>query len=417
MKPSKFHNRAPANGRDVVAEDVAATIMFLTRPPASGGAYLQSKDFKAATAVDDLTVRFEGNKPYSLWQEVFSPVIVPKEMLDEQTLKQSIPVGSGPYEYKSHTQGSIEEIKKSETYRLKDQLPHITERKLTFVPDEAAIEAAFRATQIDGIGFNNIKQRDQIAKDLGNKITVKDIPSNSGMALVLNINRPPWDDIRAREAIYRAIDVDRVINTVYFGDAERTWYFSKASYSRSPLGPEPVKDLISYDPKKAADLVKAAGIDPNKEFEFMVPVEDQKWVDSGRLMAEDLQKIGIKTRVNPVVRNIYLQRAGPKPGDFDISMSVLLSYQYARTNSGTFWDSTSLQDPEVDAIIERIYETVDIKQRDQLSQDFERMLARKYSNLVPVLSAIDHYGWYSYIKGYNDQYLPYRYQITRWLDK
>jgi peptide/nickel transport system substrate-binding protein len=417
MKPSKFQNRAPANGRDVTAEDIAATVMFLTKPPASGGAHLQSRDFKAATAIDPLTVRYESNKAYSLWQEIYAPVIVPKEMLDEQTLKQQIPVGSGPYEYKSHQQGSIEEIKKSETYRDKDQLPYIAEKKLTFVPDEAAIEAAFRSGQIDGMSFNNIKQRDQIAKDLGSRVTIRDVPSNSGMALVLNVNRPPWNDIRAREAVYRAVDVDRVINTVYFGDAERTWYYSKGSYLRSPIGPEAVKDFIAYDPKKAADLVKAAGIDPNKEFEFMVPVEDQKWVDSGRLMAEDLQKIGIKTRVNPVVRNIYLQRGGPKPGDFDITMSVLLSYQYARTNSGTFWDSTSLQDPEVDAIVERIYTTVDVRQRDQLSHEFERMLARKYSNLVPLLSAIDHYGWYSYLKGYNDQYLPYRYQITRWLDK
>ena len=191
MKPSKFQNRPPANGRDVTAEDVAATVMFLTKPPASGGAYLQSRDFKGATAVDSLTVRYEGNKPYSLWQEILSPVIVPKEMLDEQTLKQTIPVGSGPYEYKGHTQGSIEEIKKSETYRQKDQLPYIAEKKLTFVPDEAAIEAAFRANQIDGMSFNNIKQRDQIVKDLGNRITIKDIPSNSGMALVLNVNRPP----------------------------------------------------------------------------------------------------------------------------------------------------------------------------------------------------------------------------------
>jgi peptide/nickel transport system substrate-binding protein len=417
MKPSKFQNRAPANGRDVTAEDVAATVMFLTKPPASGGAYLQSKDFKAASAVDALTLRYEGTKPYSLWQEVLAPVIVPKEMLDEKTLKETIPVGSGPYEYKSHTQGSIEEIKKSESYREKDQLPYIAERKLTFVPDEAAIEAAFRSGQIDGMGFNNIKQRDQVAKDLGSRVVIRDIPSPSGMALVLNVNRPPWNDIRAREAVYRAIDVDRVINTVYFGDAERTWYYSKGSYLRSPIGPEAVKDFIAHDPKKAADLVKAAGIDPNKEFEFMVPVEDQKWVDSGRLMAEDLAKAGIKTRVNPVVRNIYLQRGGPKPGDFDITMSVLLSYQYARTNSGTFWDSTSLQDPEVDAIVERIYTTVDVRQRDQLSQEFERMLARKYSNLVPILSAMDHYGWYSYLKGYNDQYLPYRYQIRRWLDK
>ena len=118
-----------------------------------------------------------------------------------------------------------------------------------------------------------------------------------------------------------------------------------------------------------------------------------------------------------VVRNIYLQRAGPKPGDFDITMSVLLSYQYAQTNSGTFWDSTSLQDPEVDALVDKIYDTLDTRQRDNLSHDFEMLLAKKYTNLVPVLSAVDHYGWYSYLKGYNDQYLPYRYQITRWLDK
>ncbi|MGD9895331.1 MAG: ABC transporter substrate-binding protein, partial [Dehalococcoidia bacterium] len=112
MQPSKFQNRAPANGREVTAEDVAATVEFLRKPPASGGAYLQGKDFKGITAIDPLTVRYDGNKPYAFFIEVGSPVIVPKEMLDEQTLKTSIPVGSGPYEYKSHTQSSIEEIKK-----------------------------------------------------------------------------------------------------------------------------------------------------------------------------------------------------------------------------------------------------------------------------------------------------------------
>ena len=44
--------------------------------PASGGAYLQGKDFKGITAVDPLTVRYEGNKPYAFFLEVASPVIV-----------------------------------------------------------------------------------------------------------------------------------------------------------------------------------------------------------------------------------------------------------------------------------------------------------------------------------------------------
>ncbi|MGH2583785.1 MAG: ABC transporter substrate-binding protein, partial [Dehalococcoidia bacterium] len=321
--------------------------------------------------------------------------------------------------YKTHTQGSVEETTRSSGWRLKEQ-PYIAERKLTFVPDVAAMEAAFRSGQIDILyteGVTNIKQRDALERDLGDKLVLRDIPSASGMALVLNIHRPPWNDIRAREAVYRAIDVERVINTVYFGDGRRTWYFSEGSYTRNPLGPEAVQDLVSYDPKKAAELVKAAGIDPNHEFEFMVPVEAKEWVDSARLMAEDLSAAGIKTRINPVVRNIYLQRAGPKPGDFDITMSVLLSYQYARTESGTFWNSTSLEDPEVDAMVNKIYETPDAMARDKLSHEFEMMLARKYSNLVPLLSTVSHYAWYSYLKGYNEEYLPGNYQIGHWLDK
>ncbi|MGH2600818.1 MAG: hypothetical protein ACRDJ9_15715, partial [Dehalococcoidia bacterium] len=58
MQPSTFQNRAPANGRDVTAEDVAAIVEFLRKPPASGGAYLQGTDFKGVTAVDPLTLRY-----------------------------------------------------------------------------------------------------------------------------------------------------------------------------------------------------------------------------------------------------------------------------------------------------------------------------------------------------------------------
>lgn len=424
LHPSTFHNRPPVNGRNVTAEDVAATVQFISKPPANGGAFFQSgKDLKSATAVDATTIRFEMFGPRALFFEELrgnqapAKVIIPKEMADEKALKEQPPIGSGPYEYKTHTQGSIEEVKRFEGYRVKG-LPYIDEKKLTFVPDQAAIEAAFRAGQIDLTAFTDVKQKESVARDLGAKIVLHRRPSDTGMALIVNIHRVPWNDIRVREALYRAIDVDRVINTVYFGDAERTWYFSKARTERNPIGPEPVMQYISYDPKKASDLLKASGMDLTKEYEFMVPVEAQTWVDAARLMAEDFAKVGLKTRLNPVVRNLYLQRAGPKPGDFDISMSVLLDYQYAQTNSGTFWDSTSLEDPEVDALVAKIFETIDAKERDKLSAEFQVMLARKYSNFIPVLSTMEHYAWYTYLKGVDPDYHPRRgIQRTRWLDK
>ena len=422
LNPAKFHNRPPANGRDLVAEDVVALVEFLKKPPASGGSFIQSgKDLKSVTAVDAQTVRFETHGPRAFFFEEGGGErpIAPREMLDEKTLKETIPVGTGPFQYKSHSQGSIEEVARFEGYRLADR-PYLDGRRLTFVPDVAAMEAAFRSGQIDLLtyeGITSVRAKESLQRDLGNRIVVKTNPSTSGMALVVNVNRPPWNDVRVREALYRAIDVDRVINTVFFGDGERSWYFSKARTTRFPLGPEPVMQYIGYDPRKAQELLRASGIDLNKEYEFMLPVESQTWVDSGRLMAEDFAKVGLKTRLNPIVRNIYLQRAGPKPGDFDITMSVMLDYQYAQTDSGTFWNSTSLQDPEVDALVARIQETVDEKQRERLSHEFETMLARKYSNFIPIMSGNWHYAWYSHVKGMNPAFQPAWYQSGIWLDR
>lgn len=425
MQPANFHNREPANGREVTAEDYVETIKFLMKPPASGGSFLQSgKDLKAVTAVDKLTVRHDTFGPRGFFYETMAArYIVPKEMLDEERLKRSIPVGSGPYDYKAHTQGSIEEVKRNEGYRLKPR-PYIDEKKLTFMPDNVAVEAAFRSGQIDAIdneSVQSIKQRDAIVKDLGARVVANSYPTASGMALVVNVNRPPWNDQRVREAIYRAIDVERILNVVFFGDGVRSWYFSPANVARNAVSYDDVKQYVGYDPKKASDLLKASGMDLSKEYEFMVPVENQSWVDSGRLAAEDLAKIGLKTRLNPVVRNIYLQRAGPKPGDFDITMSVFLDWQYMKTKSGTFWDSTSLQDPEVDALVDKIEQTVDPATRDKLWVDVQMMLARKHSNLMPLLTGNVHFITYAYIKGINKDFgnatVSSGWQDDRWLAK
>ncbi len=419
----KFHNRAPANGRAMTAEDVVQVYEFLKKPPASGGAFVQSgKDMKSITAVDAKTIRLETFGPRAFTYEELAPrgLIVPKEMLDEQTQKNTPPIGTGPYMYKAHQQGSTEELVKNPDYWRKGQ-PYPDGKKVTFIPDAAAGEAAFRDGQIDDISFTDVKQRDSVKQALGNKITLQDYPSTSGLALVLNIHRPPFNDPRVREAIHRAIDAQRIINIVWFGDGDPAWYFSDARTSRFPIGRKAVEQYVGFDQKKAADLLKAAGVDPNKEYELMAPVETQTWVDASKLISEDLAKVGLKTKVTPIVRNVYLQKAGPKPGDFDITMSVFLDYIYMQTNSGTFWDNTSLEDKEVDALADKIKETINAEERKKLSNDIEIMLAKKYSNFVPVLSAKGHTAWYSYVKGVNleSSRVGSRQgnQIGLWLDK
>ncbi len=417
----KYHNRAPANGRVATAEDYVKTIDFLKVPPASGGSFIQSgKDLKSVTAVDDVTLKFEMFGPRAFFFDNMNRQAVPKEMLDEQTLKNSPPVGTGPYMYKSHQQNSNEELVRNPDYFVKGR-PYLDGKLITFLGDSAAVEAAFRAGQVDDPGgaWDNIKQSDQIAKDLGSKIKNLTYASTSGMAMLVNIHRDPWKDARVREAFYRAIDIDRILNVVFLGDGEKTWYFSNAVPSRFPVGRKAVEQYVGYDPTKAKQLLSASGADLSKTFEVMVPPEAQTWVDGGGLAAEDLNKVGFKTKVNPVVRNIYLQRAGPKPGDFDITMTVFLDYQYMQTSSGTFWDNTSLEDKEVDDLSAKIQATIDDSARAKLSNQIEIMLAQKYSPLYPMLSTNIHASYYATSKGVDLEADPGGlggWQINRWKD-
>jgi len=94
-----------ATGRAATAEDFVQTIEFLKKPPASGGAFIQSgKDLKSVTAVDASTLKFEMLGPRAFFFEQMNRHPVPKEMLDEQILKTQVPVGTGPYMYKEHRQ-------------------------------------------------------------------------------------------------------------------------------------------------------------------------------------------------------------------------------------------------------------------------------------------------------------------------
>ncbi len=405
-KSSKFNSIVGA--RMLTAEDVVARYAFVAVPPASSNNFIQER--LTVSAVDELTLKYEMIRPEAFFLETAGamqrPFELPQEMLDEDILKQEVPIGTGPYMFESYQVGSVERQVRNPDYWQKG-FPYPDARSLTIIPDSAAAEAAFRGNQTDRIGFQDIKQAESVARDLGDKITSRSYQTASGMALLLNIRKPLFQDIRMREAIHRAIDVERVINVVYFGDAVRQHIFPNARPSRFPLGFEAVKDLRGLDKQRAKQLVdalKADGVYKGEELTFMLPVEAQTWVDSGTLIAEDLEEVGIKIKMESIVRNIYLQKAGPKPedgspSDFDITMTVFLDYDYFTTAPASFWQNAGLEDPEIDAIVAQVESTVDIEARAELSHRFERMMAEKYTNFVPMLGTNNHIAYYAYVKG------------------
>ncbi|RIL03395.1 hypothetical protein DCC78_05040 [bacterium] len=407
MREAFFHNQplsasnSKVNGRMLTAEDVVARYAFIRKPPAVSNTLINSQ--LTVTALEPLRLQFKTSVPAGLFYEASNSGAmlrgqeVPREMLDEETLKNDVPIGTGLFMFKSIQLGSSEEAVRNPGYFLKDH-PYLAGKQFTLVPDPAAREVAFRAGQLDYLEFVDVKQADAVTADMGSRIKHIAFPTSKGISCVMNLKRPPFNDVRVREAVYRGIDVDRLIRIVWFGDAVRTGYFSDAATARFPLGYKAVEQYVGYDKARAKQLLDASNYDGHT-LAFVIPNDTPSLADAARLIAEDLQAIGFKTELQPEARNIFLKRISPKPGDFDFTLAGLQDYELAQSKTGNFFKNGTLEDPEIDALLASIITTVDNEQRKVQSQRFELLMAQRYSPLVPLLRTIGHVGWSSRVKG------------------
>lgn len=290
-------------------------------------------------------------------------------------------------------------------------------------------EAGFRARKIDFLSVRDVKQKESLEKDLGDKINIVRYSSPNVWSLMLNMRMPIFQDIRVREAIHRAIDKTRIIDIVYFGDALLSWWIPDGRVQDFPIGYDAVESIVGYDVARSTQLVealKADGTYGGEDLELMVPAENQDIVDAFRLIAEDLEKVGFNIKVKPEVRNIYVQRAGAKPedrsksSDFTMAMTPSSGFNSQKTFSGSFWNNNSLEDDEIDSMILKIEETLDAEERLRLSHEWQLALANKYMSAVPVLSRFNYYGHQAYVKGIDFEENSNGnsgWQTELWLDK
>ena len=427
-----FHNLPPVNGREVTAEDVVQDIQFIqdTKNNANlNNAFIRGDLDGPPTAIDAYTLSFKSKGPraYFFDTDQVAVSIVPKEMLNESTLRQSTQVGSGPWQFKAESQGSTYEAQRFPNYRIKGK-PFLDGIKETIIPDKASQEAAFRSGQVYQYGFTDVRNRDSVIKDLSKQIYVYTTRGLGNVGLVLNMFRKEFQDVRVREAIWRSIDRQRLINIVGFGDGSLSGYFPYIYDFSLPAKDAEANQVL--DQTKAKQLLTAAAFPTDKQFDMPLPVEAQFYVDAGRLMAEDMGKVGIKLNLNPITRTIYIQKVGSEPGDFDISMwpfqgtNVRQQFRIFHSKEGSFQESLSLNDSEIDALIEKSEQTLDHKAFVEVAQQIQRLMFQKFSNWVPTYSSSSHTGYWAFVRGveFGDQYVPsasggHVYQLDRWLDK
>lgn len=164
------------------------------------------------------------------------------------------PVGAGPFEVVANVLGSRLVLRRNDSYWQPGR-PHLERLVFESIGGEQAAYLALLSGDADvAEGITSTPLIAQALED--ERITVTRQPPTSPYVVQLNTLAPPFDDQRAREAIYHATDVEAIRNGLFNG-----WYPA----SRSFTGPgglfhdERVPGYRTHDPERARRLVDELG--------------------------------------------------------------------------------------------------------------------------------------------------------------
>ena len=249
-------------------------------------------------AVDRYTVRVTTKKPTApLLSYLFDRVMVTgKDLYDKygaKTADRKYPWGWGPYELKELDIGQRIVLEKApDSPFAKPGNPDI----LIF---RVMREAEQRVTAL----LNNEIQIAQfvpphLAPKIEQAANVKIEPSNSVeiMFLAMSPKYKPWDNRLLRRAVCHAIDKDAIIKSILQGQAQRLdGPIGPGQYAYNAAATEKMK--IPYDPDRARELVKKAGLE-GTEVTLYTPVG--RYVDDKQVteaMIPMLNAIGLRAKL------------------------------------------------------------------------------------------------------------------------
>jgi len=210
----KFHD-----GTKMTSDDIVATYNKIIFPPTGvlsprAGAYA-AVDANGITATSPDAVTFKLKYPSasfatnlaSPWNFIYSAA---KLKADIHWYEKNI-MGTGPFTYVSNTKGQDWVGKKFPDYFGKDkngvQLPYLDGYKALIITDASAEVNAIRSKQaaIEFRGFTP-QQRDTLSGALGSALAIQEAPWICVNYVVPNTKKPPFDDVRVRQALTLAID-------------------------------------------------------------------------------------------------------------------------------------------------------------------------------------------------------------------
>ncbi len=313
----KFKN---GKGRLVNANDFVYSFRRLIDPAvASSGAWIfndKVSDSSAFQAINDSTFQITLSKPFPAFISLLTVQycsVVPHEIVNFYGKDfRNNPVGTGPFRFSYWKEGEVMTFLKNDHYFEKEnnqKLPYLDAVKISFINDKQTAFLEFVKKNLDCFfGIDGSYRNDVLTKSgelrekYQGRFRLAKAPylNTEYLGMLLDTTLPivqqsATKDKRIRQAINYAIDKEKMVSYLQnnIGTAGHAGFIPKGMPG---FDEQKVKGYY-YDPKKAKELLAAAGYPNGKGLPTITLNTTNTYRDLIEFVQNELSAVGINTKV------------------------------------------------------------------------------------------------------------------------
>jgi peptide/nickel transport system substrate-binding protein len=404
--------------RELVAQDVVDSYTRLANSPRKIKDYFDHLD--KVEAADSHTVNFYFKHYFAEWDYRFGygyfSGIYPKEVVAAGPNDWKNINGSGPFMLTEFVQGNSNTYARNPGYWDKldlagerMQLPFVDKIVYRTIKDEATYVTALRTGKLDileSIRWQNVENLKKTAPALKWSRWL----SMSGTFLSFRVDQKPFDDVRVRRALNLAVNKQEIVSAYYNGNAELFGYPMHPDYAgyfeKLEEMPASIKELFTYDPKKARQLLDEAGVPKGFTFKVQVTTANPDHMELMPLIAAYLEQVGVKAEIQPMEYAAFLSAMTSRThapgylmnnGHTNPTTTIRKSF-----TTGQQWNPSGWSDPEYDKKMEAVYREPDEKKRQAMLKAMTREILDK-APYIWLPTPYVYTAWWPWVKGYNGE--------------
>lgn len=424
------------DGKPFTAADVKCTLDLIqekgTEKLRKNPRKLWYQNVESVTATNPLEVVFKLNRPQpsllALLASGYSPMypchVAPAQM-------RTKPIGTGPFMMAEFKTNELIRLVKNPNY-WKPGRPYLDAIDMPIITNRSTAMLAFQAGKLDMTFPTEVTpplMRD-IKSQMPKAVCVFG-PMNVNENLIVNRERPPFDNADIRRAMALTIDRKAYIDILFEGLADIGGSLLPAPNGVWGMPEAMLRDMVGYNPDVAKNRAEARaimeklGYGPANRLKVKVSTRNiPAYRDPAVILIDNLKEIYIDGELDPVDTSLWFSKVARK----DYAVGLNLTGNAVDDPDQAFYENYACKsernyseycNPELEKLFDQQSAEVDPEKRKQMVWDIDRRIQNDVARPI-VLYMRGGTCWQPDVHGFtpmvNSSYNGYRYEDL-WLDR